>query len=164
MRHPVISLLCLCLPLQACASYHPAANDDAVSDQGGEPAALRRYDLNKDGSISLQEFDTVLHADFDLVDINHDGRLQYSEYSRENDRRLAQSAEDATPLTDWNGDGVVDFTEFSSVAHSLFQQMDRNGDNVISPSEMRARPTSSGPPSQGSSKGRGRSGGGRRGQ
>jgi len=119
---------------------------------------LARFDTNHDGTISLAEMNAVLKADFDRVDRNHDGQLNGSEIAAENDRRSEEDAS-ATLLFDWKGSGFVDFEEFAAPMHTLFTQLDRNKDGVLTQREADNAPTNGdgAAPAQGSGRGSRRS-------
>jgi Ca2+-binding EF-hand superfamily protein len=128
---------------------------------------LMRYDANHDGSLTRAEMEAGLRADFDAADTNHDGVLQPEEFRAVNKKRWQELASAATPLADWNGDGVVDFNEFAGLVRTLFDQLDANGDGVLSPAELHPQAAGQKPQPQagrsqdGAGGGRGRPGGGR---
>jgi len=142
--------LAAALALSACA-HHP--------DQGGphgrrdkqkpqwRPGVemLLRYDFNHDGSVSRAEMEKGLRQDFDKADTNRDGRLEENEVRAVNDARWAADGSSASPLIDWNRDGVVDFGEFAAGPRSLFMQLDANGDGVLSPQELHVPPPKKAP-------------------
>jgi hypothetical protein len=143
----------LCLALLLALGGSPEAW--AQSDDNSLTGPLARYDTNHDGSVSLAEMDAVLRADFGSLDHNHDGALNGSEMAEENDRR-SQADASATLLFDWKGSGFIDFDEFAAPMHTLFAQLDRNKDGVLSQREADSAPSDGGgaaAPSQG--KGRG---------
>jgi hypothetical protein len=115
----------------------PAPDDQSLT------GPLARYDTNHDGSVTLAEMDAVLKTDFNALDRNHDGRLNGSEISAENDRR-AEADPSATLLFDWKGSGFVDFVEFSAPMHTLFVQLDRNKDGVLTQREADSAPADGG--------------------
>jgi Ca2+-binding EF-hand superfamily protein len=114
----------------------------AAPDDQSLTGPLARFDTNHDGTITLAEMDAVLKADFNALDLDHDGQLNGSEIAAENDRR-AQADPSATLLFDWKGSGFVDFTEFSAPMHTLFTQMDRNKDGVLTQREADSAPADS---------------------
>jgi len=100
---------------------------------------MLRYDSNTDGTITRRELEAGLRQDFRQADINHDGRLDPEEVREANLRRIQMDQSTAIPLIDWNGDGYVDFTEFSSGMRSVFEEYDANGDGVVTLGEMHVR-------------------------
>jgi len=86
---------------------------------------LLRYDANHDGSITREEMEAGLKADFAAADSDHDGCLSPAEVRAENERRLARDGAQASPLVDWNLDGCVDQREFGNTVRSYFDLADR---------------------------------------
>ena len=122
---------------------------------------LLKYDANHDGTLTREELIAGLHAEFEAFDTGHTGCLTPDQVDAINQARIAADQSAATPLQDWNGDGCVDFREYSAADFSLFDQLDRNGDGKITPEEFNPRAkrpgTSNGPPPV---RERGRRGGG----
>lgn len=119
---------------------HPKRKPPPPEDPSSTAAiveSLKRYDTDGNGTITLSEVDAVLRADFAKADVNHDGALNHEEVSAENEQRWERDHSTTAPLYDWAGDGFVDFTEFASIVHSLFEQIDSNNDGSITPEEMR---------------------------
>ncbi len=123
---------------------------------------LLRFDANHDGSLTRAEMEAGLKADFAADDTNHDGVLELDEVRAVNDKRWSEDASAASPLVDWNHDGVVDFDEFAATARSLFDQMDADGNGVLSPNELKPRGSGPGQGEKGDGEqgGRGGRGGG----
>ncbi len=134
----VVMALGAALALAGCAS----GRSRAPRPQGPafHPAVemLAPYDFNHDGQITRGEMEKGLKADFDRADTNHDGRLDEDEVRAVNQRRLARDASTASPLVDWNHDGYVDFDEFANAPRSLFDQLDTDGNGVLSAAELKA--------------------------
>lgn len=97
---------------------------------------LRQY-AGKDGSLTREQLEAGLRRDFAAADTNHNGVLDPDEVRAVNERRWKDDKSAVSPLQDWNGDGVVDFNEFAATARALFNQMDRDGNGVLTPDELR---------------------------
>jgi Ca2+-binding EF-hand superfamily protein len=137
----IAALAGLCL-LAACAPrerphWTPFAQP---RNENWHPAAtlLLRYDSDNDGAVTRRELEAGLRQDFRQADTNHNGTLDADEVRAVNQRRVSQDQSMATPLIDWNLDGVVDFDEFAGTMRSLFDQLDQNGDGVVSKEEFKA--------------------------
>ena len=127
----------------ACALGFAVSLPGAMAAQrlpAGVPASallLLRYDANHDGTITREEMEAGLKADFGAADENKDGCLDPSEVRAENQRRLERDGAEASPLNDWNLDGCVDMREFSNTVHSYFQLADKTKDGKVSQVELR---------------------------
>lgn len=95
-----------------------------------------KYDANKDGTVTWQELNDGLRAEFNAADTNHNGLLDPDEVRAANLARIKDQGTAASPLMDWNGDGHVDFHEFATAVRSIFQQFDVNEDNALSREEL----------------------------
>ena len=105
------------------APWHPAV------------AIVEKY-ADKDGIVTRAAMEAGLKADFDQIDINHNGCLDGDEVRGENQRRWQLDASTYSPLIDFKHTGCVDFPEYAEMARSLFDQLDRNGDGKLTPSEL----------------------------
>jgi hypothetical protein len=106
-------------------------------------AIVERY-ADKAGVVTRTAMEAGLKADFDHIDVNHDGCLNEDEVRAENQRRWQLDASTYSPLIDFKHTGCVDFQEYAETARSLFDQLDRNGDGKLTPNEMHpgaAKPT-----------------------
>jgi hypothetical protein len=117
-------------------------NDPQQSDRFSPVKVLMRYDANHDGSLSRAELEAGLRAEFAAADTNHNGVLDLDEIRAVNDKRWQQDNAAASPLVDWNGDGVVDYDEYAATARSLFVQIDLNNNGILSPEELNPQPKS----------------------
>jgi hypothetical protein len=97
---------------------------------------LLQFDANHDGIVTRAEMVAGLKAQFAAADKKHTGCLDAAEADAINQKRQEVDRSTATPLIDWNRDGCIDYTEFSAAPYSLFDQLDRNNDNKLTPKEM----------------------------
>ena len=127
---------------------------------GGPNAILLKYDANHDGTVTREELNAGLKAEFERYDTAHQGCLNPDQVAAINQARVEADQSTATPLQDWNQDGCIDLKEYSSEGLSLFDELDRNGDGKVTPQEMnpgggRATPQQGGPGERGGRAGRG---------
>jgi hypothetical protein len=100
-------------------------------------ALLLRFDGDKDGSVTKDEMEAGLKADYAAADSNSDNCIDAAEVRVENAMRLRRDTSQASPLVDWNLDRCVDLREFSNTAHSYFDLADRTKDGRVSQLELR---------------------------
>jgi len=74
------SLLAGAASLAACAATPPAAPVEAVAAAEGVCAASSPIDVNHDGFISGDEWNTFHTSGYGAWDMNHDGRVSRSEF------------------------------------------------------------------------------------
>ena len=131
----VWALSTLTLALAACGSPpHGPPNPDL--NWHPPSAMLQKYVTNPDGSLTRAQMDAGLKRDFTTADVNHDGCLDADEASTVNQARWQEDASTASPLMDWNGDNCINFSEYGMTQRSLFDQLDVNGDGVLSTREL----------------------------
>ena len=106
---------------------------------------VKRYDADRDGTLTRAELEAGLKADFAAADTNHDGKLDEDETRAVNEQRWSEGLSTTSTLVDWNHDGVVDFNEFAGTARSLFEELDKNGDGKLTAREMDPKPDRQGP-------------------
>lgn len=118
----------------------------ATAQQSAFEHFMETWDLNGDGSITLQEIQTERERLFPAFDANGDGFLDRQEYA-EFDKSRSAGIETASPeqrarmkriaeglslaRNDANGDGRVSKAEFVGAAEAWFKALDRNGDGVV---------------------------------
>ena len=107
---------------------------------------LLKYDTAKTGSLSRARLVAGLRAEFDALDTRHTGCLDPAQVDAFNQQRIPTEKPTATPIQDWNLDGCLDYREYSAAAYSLFAQLDRNNDGLLTPLELNpGRPAGSAP-------------------
>ncbi len=164
-----IFAIAMAILLAGCAS-HKHGRGDGPNGPGApkreeewhSPVAMLLRYVDKDGNVTRAEMEAGLRKDFAAADTNHDGVLEMDEVRAVNEKRWTEDQAAASPLVDWNHDGVVDFNEFAATARSLFDQLDTNGDGVLSPQELNPRGTPQSKP-KGQEGGQGQGGRRRRG-
>lgn len=123
---------------------------------------LRQYDLDFDANITTAELHRGIQQDFAEADLNGDDSVEGEEISRINDLRWETRGVQASPIIDWNADGVVDVAEFASLQRNLFAQLDLDQDGIVTEEELQNIVPMRGPgtASRQRGQGRGRGGGG----
>jgi hypothetical protein len=145
MRHRLPACCVLAL-LAACGSKKPAEPPQwnpfsalpprDENYHGGGAATLRKYDADKDGTLTREELLAGLRAEFAAADTSGSGCLAPAQVAALNQARITADQSTATPLQDWNQDGCVNFQEFATAPVSLFDEMDRDHDGRITPQEF----------------------------
>ena len=136
-------LLCVCVPgLQACQMF---GGDDSppehsyASRPNADCARLAPLVVNPDGSLTRGELEAGLKLEFKKWDTDGNGELSRSELEPLNEFLHSLNV-GASPVTDWNGDGKVDFQEFASGWRTMFDLCDLDSDGVITKTEMGRSP------------------------
>ena len=109
-----------------------------------ETEALKRFDTDADGNVTKDELEKTLVADFKKEDVNADAKLDTAEMRTLNER--LRKERNMSPVFDWNADGELVYSEFSTQWRTLFDRADRNRDGIVDadelegPRERKARP------------------------
>jgi EF hand len=138
MRILLPAILGLALVLSACADRRDRGPQETDPDFHPTIDLLTKYDANHDGTIARAEMEAGLKQEFDTADTNHDGKLDPDEVAAVNSQRWNEDKSTASTIVDWNQDGFVDFNEFAGTARSLFADIDRNGDDQLTPDELQS--------------------------
>lgn len=132
-----VAVMGLAVVLVAGCNNRPRPQADLM-DRGRDIFLVLRYDANHDGTVTREEMEAGLKADYAAADVDHDGKLEPNEVQAENQRRWAKEGPQSSPLMDWNQDGNVDIAEFANAVHSLFASVDKDKDNMVTVSELQA--------------------------
>ncbi len=97
---------------------------------------LSSFPHNADGSITAEQVQAGIAANFAADDTNGDGKLTYDEISRINQAR--QGTCDTTSLVSWNGTGVIEQPEYGARYETAFLAADRNADGLATVAELAA--------------------------
>jgi hypothetical protein len=127
----------LALTLSGCGHHPPEEREPKEAPFHPPVEMLLRYDANHDGTVTREEMEAGLKADFAAADKNHDGCLDADETAAVNHARWEEGLSTTSTIVDWNHDGCVDFNEFANTARSFFDEIDRDGDGKLSPKELR---------------------------
>lgn len=146
MHHPRLLFAALAFVpfLAGCGGGEPRLPIQREEEWHAPIGILRHY-ADKDGRLTRTQLEEGLRRDFEAADTNHNGVLDPDEVRAVNDQRWKEDQSAVSPLQDWNGDGVVDFSEFAATARALFNELDRDGNGVLTPNELRpAKPAGKG--------------------
>jgi hypothetical protein len=121
--------------LAGCASSPPPRRDPP-KEWHAAVNMLIKYDANHDGSVTRAEMEAGLRADFAKADYKRKGCLDEDEARAVNEQRFSEDQSAASPLVDFKQQGCIDFDEFAATARSLFDQLDIDGDGILSPAEI----------------------------
>ncbi len=104
---------------------------------GGPGTMLRKFDLDGDGRITREEALQSRADELAKYDADGDGRLSVREYERLWLDYTRPMLVRRFQMHDTDADGQVTREEFGAIVDRMFWRMDRNGDGVIGPAEMR---------------------------
>jgi len=127
----------LALTLSGCGHHRPEEREPKEAPFHAPVEMLLHYDADHDGTVTREEMEAGLKADFAAADKNHDGCLDADETAAVNHARWEEGLSTTSTIVDWNHDGCVDFNEFANTARSFFDEIDRDGDGKLSPKELR---------------------------
>ena len=128
------ALLAACLSAAGCSTGGSSLFDKAPPVEREFALAAITWDLNKDGSITCDEWKQYVTGLFREADKNHDGILTREEYAALTRRdKLFEIA--GMNFFDANADGRVSLAEMTDKPNPAFTLLDKNGDCVIGPDE-----------------------------
>ncbi|MBW8733086.1 MAG: EF-hand domain-containing protein [Asticcacaulis sp.] len=120
-----------------------AALTSAVHAQGWGGGMLARYDADKDGKVSLAEYEAGRQMMFGRVDADGNGAISFAEIDAVaqkmgNDQRAAmmQKRLDALKAADANGDQAISADEYKAAVDAEFTALDKNADGFLTEDEM----------------------------
>lgn len=132
----------------AAVAFAPLA---ATAQDGPGSHFIENWDLNQDGSVSLEEAVERRDMIFVMFDQDENGKLNAEEYvlfdeTRAEDmknnggghgkggRRIQEGM--TLSFNDTNGDGMVSAEEFSSKSAAWFARIDRDGDQIVTAADF----------------------------
>ncbi len=139
MRLLPVTILVPALLVAACSGPPPRPLPGTEHDRPDfhSPAeAMLKYDANKDGKVTRAELEAGLRAEFAAADKDHNGVLDLDEMRAVNEARVRDDSSTASPLVDFKQHGYITFDEFAAGPRSEFDELDRNGDGVLSEQEL----------------------------
>lgn len=131
----------------ACAGLLLGASGAWAADGSGAREFFQRIDTNGDRMLQFGEIQAARAQMFDRMDTNHNGLLDPDEVRTAAEqikaKRDFQSAQFAgfqaqASRMDRNGDGRISRDEFAGFIPDRLLQADKNGDRLLSLSELRA--------------------------
>ena len=96
--------------------------------------SFQEMDKNKDGKLSMEEFDQEALRVFNENDKNRDGALSKSEFSQ------IKGAKSKFADLDTNKDGKVTMEELRAAAGINFKQLDRKRDHYLTEDDLKCSP------------------------
>ena len=134
----------------AFSSFAYADGHKGMKKMMGKHMMHQKMDVNKDGTVSQEEFQTFRANHFAEADKNGDGALSQSDFEamaklKEQERQKAmEKAREKRRLEhfkslDANGDGTVSQEEFTKKGERQFIRMDRNDDGQLNKDDRRKK-------------------------
>jgi Ca2+-binding EF-hand superfamily protein len=108
----------------ATASLAPPARADSVSD------FIAKWDPDHDRTLDLAEVNKAADAEFDKLDVDHDGSLSRKELGN----RVTKAEFTAA---DVDHDGTLDKAEYQSIVAKRFQAANPGNDSTIDVAELK---------------------------
>jgi len=125
----------------AAAALTTVAHAQGWGGQGG--GMMARYDADKDGKVSLSEYETGRQMMFQRLDADGNGSLTFAELDafaqKMGDDPRAQmmlKRIDALKAADANGDQAISADEYKAAVDAEFKNLDKNGDGVLTEDEL----------------------------
>jgi hypothetical protein len=135
------------LALVATFSVPPtAAADDTPGCQ--RPQVTQEAEGTGDGGITAAKHAATAAKRFEMMDTNHDGKISVAEINASHGAEsIVWANHPASPAQklrslDSNRDGVLSVAEYTSGSQRMFEELDVDGNGVLTPSEMVIDPRS----------------------
>jgi Ca2+-binding EF-hand superfamily protein len=110
---------------------------------GGEGRFMRYFDINKDGTVTYQEFLDASKKRFERIDTDKNAAVSESEFSSYTKSRGKEWRKSKFDSIDTNKDGKISKDEFlkhsQERAQQMFDRLDKNGDGKLTDDEMGPR-------------------------
>jgi EF hand domain-containing protein len=131
----------------ACALPVAAAHDDSPGCQRPQ-VTTREAEGTGDGGITAANHAATASKRFEMMDTNKDGKISAAEISASHGAESIvwanhpESNADKIRSLDTNRDGVLTVSEYTSGSQRMFEELDVDGNGVLTPSEMMIDPRS----------------------
>jgi Ca2+-binding EF-hand superfamily protein len=108
--------------------------------QGGTDKFMQFFDTNRDGIVTLDEFEAAMQARFARMDSDHNGVVSQEEFRSYLQQRRLEHKQERLKAMDSNGDGQISKQEYlayqSKQADARFGRLDQNHDGILSADEL----------------------------
>ena len=98
---------------------------------------LKKLDTDKDGKLSVEEFNVKAKADFEKIDKNNDGYLELKELKDFKGHGPKRNPEDIMKDLDANQDKSISEDEAKGPLKENFSKVDKNSDGLVSLDELK---------------------------
>ncbi|ESQ86274.1 hypothetical protein AEAC466_03495 [Asticcacaulis sp. AC466] len=124
-----------------------AAHAQTGEGRGGRGGMLERYDTDKDGKVSLAEYEAGRQNQFRRIDTDGNGALSFAEIdaagaeAAQRGGGMAQMMQQrlaALKAADTNGDSSVSAAEYKAYVDAAFKALDKNNDGFVTADEFQA--------------------------
>ena len=128
----------------AAAALTTAAHAQGWGGQGGRGGGMMaRYDTDKDGKVSLSEYEAGRQMMFQRLDADGNGTLTFAELDAAGQKmgddpraQMMLKRIDALKAADANGDQAISADEYKAAVDAEFKTLDKNGDGFLTEDEM----------------------------
>jgi len=113
----------------------------ATADSKGEHGSFMTFfDTNKDGKVTLEEFNAAATKRFQRMDKDNDGKITQDEFRAYVQERRAEHQKKRFEKMDADKDGKISKAEYMAYeqakAEKRFARMDKDGNGAIDPAEF----------------------------
>lgn len=116
------------------------SSSSLVLAHGGTGRFMQYFDTNKDGVVTLDEFEAAMQNRFNKMDSDHNGTISAAEFREYLQQQRLQHNQVRLKKMDSNGDGKVSKDEYiaymSKRAEARFERLDNNHDGMLAADEL----------------------------
>jgi hypothetical protein len=129
-----------------CSSSIAAAADDDTPGCQRPQVTTREAEGSGDGGITAAKHAATASKRFEMMDTNKDGKISAAEISASHGAESIvwanhpESNADKIRSLDTNRDGVLTVSEYTSGSQRMFEELDTDGNGVLTPAEMMIEP------------------------